>query len=114
MPGGIMFCPECRYEYRREFTECPDCNVALVHKLPPKTTPEPVDFKEVFSTYNFSDIAIIKSVFDAEEINYTFRGEHLSNLLPILEPARLMVDATQARKAIDILSELGISERPEP
>jgi hypothetical protein len=83
MPGGIMFCPECGYEYRRGFTECPDCNVALVHELPPKPKPEPVDFKEVLSTYNPSDIAIIKSVFDAEAITYFFKGEHM-NLMGLL------------------------------
>jgi hypothetical protein len=110
MSRDIMFCPECRYEYRRGFTECPDCNVALVHELPTKTKTEPVDFKEVLSTYNPSDIAIIKSVFDAEAITYFLKGEHMN----LVEPIWLMVDSTQAQKAIDILIELGISERPKP
>lgn len=30
----MPFCPKCRYEYRREVSECPDCGVALVAQLP--------------------------------------------------------------------------------
>ena len=29
-----MFCPECKAEYRRGFTRCSDCDVALVETLP--------------------------------------------------------------------------------
>jgi len=29
-----MFCPECLAEYREGFTRCPDCNRALVDRLP--------------------------------------------------------------------------------
>lgn len=39
-----MFCPECRYEYRRGFTECPDCNVQLVHELPEPERPDDVEY----------------------------------------------------------------------
>lgn len=30
-----MFCPNCRYEFRRGFTRCNECGVALVDTLPP-------------------------------------------------------------------------------
>lgn len=29
------FCPKCKYEYKREIYQCPDCNVDLVSHLPP-------------------------------------------------------------------------------
>ncbi len=29
----MPFCPKCRYEYRPEIWECPDCGVRLVEKL---------------------------------------------------------------------------------
>jgi hypothetical protein len=30
----MPFCPVCRLEYRSGFTDCSDCNVALVDELP--------------------------------------------------------------------------------
>lgn len=30
-----MFCPQCRAEYRQGFYRCSDCDVPLVHALPP-------------------------------------------------------------------------------
>jgi hypothetical protein len=32
----MPFCPKCRYEYKPEIRECPDCGVRLVEKLPDK------------------------------------------------------------------------------
>jgi hypothetical protein len=29
----VMFCPECRAEYRPGFTRCADCEVELVHEI---------------------------------------------------------------------------------
>lgn len=34
----VMFCPECRAEYRPGFTRCSDCGVDLVHELPEPDT----------------------------------------------------------------------------
>lgn len=36
-----MDCPECRAEYRDGFTECSDCRVPLVAKLPAEPASEP-------------------------------------------------------------------------
>lgn len=30
----MMFCPKCGYEYRNEFSECPDCQVPLEENIP--------------------------------------------------------------------------------
>ena len=30
----MSYCPSCRYEYRPEVTNCPDCNVPLVEAIP--------------------------------------------------------------------------------
>ncbi len=57
-----MFCPKCRTDYRKEFTECADCKTPLVSKLPPKLKPEFINFEEILFTYNPGDIAIIKSI----------------------------------------------------
>ena len=34
----VMFCPECRAEYRPGFTRCSDCAVDLVHEVPEQDT----------------------------------------------------------------------------
>ena len=31
---GVMYCPQCKAEYRRGFTRCADCDVDLVYELP--------------------------------------------------------------------------------
>ena len=36
-----MFCPQCKAEYRPGFTRCADCDVDLVHELPPIEEPPP-------------------------------------------------------------------------
>ncbi len=34
----VMFCPECRAEYRPGFTRCSDCGVDLLHEVPERDT----------------------------------------------------------------------------
>ena len=72
-----MFCPKCKSEYREGFYKCADCGVDLVAEQPPELMEEVsyVDLVEVYSTYQQSDIAFIKSVFDGEGITYYFEGE---------------------------------------
>jgi hypothetical protein len=31
---GVMYCPQCKVEYRQGFTRCADCDVDLVYELP--------------------------------------------------------------------------------
>jgi hypothetical protein len=40
----MPFCPQCRAEYRKEFSHCPTCDLELVQEqeLPPKLTDEQV------------------------------------------------------------------------
>jgi len=75
-----VFCPNCRAEYRPGFTECADCGVPLVHELPqeqrgdkglfsPDLDPD-ADLVPVYSTYSSTDVMLVKSLLDAEEIVY--------------------------------------------
>jgi len=104
-----MFCPKCRTEYREGFYICADCNIELVGEIPPEPEPEFVDFKEVMATYNPADIALIKSVSEAEDITYFFKGKHFLYMRPLADPARLMVRKDQAGFVIDILKDMDLA-----
>jgi hypothetical protein len=71
----IMFCPICKCEFREGFTTCSDCNVSLVEALPIETQEKPsktnyeyTDYELILTTFGFTEIAQIKSVFDSEGI----------------------------------------------
>jgi len=61
---------------------------------------------EVFSTYDPGEIALIKSILDAEEINYFFQGENINLLIAAGSRPRLLVDEKDAERVRDILQEL--------
>ena len=105
-----MFCPECGAEYREGFTRCADCDVDLVWEKPeePESAYEYVEYEEVLRTVNPADVAIIKSVLDAEGITYHIRGEHFQLIRPIADPASLMVKKGEVERAVDILSKLDL------
>jgi Putative prokaryotic signal transducing protein len=71
-----------------------------------KSTSDPT-FVKVLETDSLSDIALIKSVLDAEGINYFIQGENAKFLQP-MGPAILMVaiedfdKTTEALKAIKL------------
>lgn len=104
-----MFCPRCRAEYRPGFTRCADCGVELVDRLPPDPEPVYVDYVEILGTYNPGDIALIKSILDAEGITYYFHGEHFTYVRPLADPARLMVRRDEAPEALEVLGGLRLS-----
>jgi len=43
----MPFCPKCRAEYVEGVKTCPDCQVALVEKLPPKDDRSDEDYVEM-------------------------------------------------------------------
>jgi len=81
-----------------------------VQSLPPEEEPvEFTDYREVLSTYNPFDIAIVKSILDAEGIRYFFQGEQFLYVQPFALPARLMVETGQAEEAMEILKDLDLT-----
>jgi hypothetical protein len=112
MEKNYMFCPKCKSEYREGFYKCADCDVDLVAEQPPELMEEVsyVDLVEVYSTYQQSDIAFIKSVFDGEGITYFFEGESSIMLVAGGAYARLLVKAEEVQRAREILQDLGFLE----
>lgn len=101
-----MFCPQCKTEYRPGFDRCADCGIGLVAELPVDAPPAYIEYEHVFSTFDWGDIAFIKSVLDGEKITYYFQGEHFNNIGPLIEPVRLMVNRQEADMVREILRDL--------
>jgi hypothetical protein len=111
--GNDLFCPSCKAEYRPGFTECADCSVPLVYELPPEPPQVPredrdADLVAVYSTYNPTDVMMIKSLLDAEEIVYNFQGELFEGSGVFIAPAMLFVTKADAQKVMEILRDHGI------
>jgi hypothetical protein len=104
-----MYCPKCKAEYRDGFYKCSDCDIALVHELPEEPEPEFIEYEEILSTFNPADVALIKSMLDSENIAYYFHGEHFMHIMPLIEPARLMVDKEQVERVRALLQDLNLS-----
>ena len=108
-----MYCPKCRTEFRKGFDTCSDCEIPLVDELPPEPPKEPepeyVEYVNLLSTYNQADIALIKSIFDGEDITYFFQGENFAYLL--VQPTKLMVSKDDVDRAKELMMELNLNYR---
>ena len=114
-----MYCPECRSEYVDGVSKCPDCRVALVVELPPEGNRDPQEVEEsdaryvpLVRTFSAKDIAFIHSVLGGTGIKYYIRGEGLTHLRPLADPAILMVDEETVEDARELLKDLPLSFYP--
>jgi hypothetical protein len=104
-----MFCPKCRTEYREGFYVCSDCNSALVDELPPEKKADFLEYEELLETFNTADVAMIKSILDAEGITYYFSPENFMLVGPLVVPAKLMIKKKQLKKAQSVLAGLKLA-----
>ena len=106
-----MICPKCKAEYRDGFYKCADCGIDLVAELPLEAAPEAIfkDPVEVFSTYQQSEIAFVKSILESEGIPYFFQGDSSLLISAAGAYARLFVDAKDADRIRELLHELELS-----
>ncbi len=68
-----------------------------------------IDYKEVLSTLNPGDIAVIKSILDSANITYFFQGENFNYWGDGVIPARLMVKKDQVEEVKEILKDLKLN-----
>ena len=101
-----MFCPNCGAEYVEGVKECADCRLALVPDLPPPGEAPFPKYEKILTIFNVGDIAVIRSVFDAANIEYVFEGENFNLVDPMIQPARLLVNAVQVETARELLKEM--------
>jgi hypothetical protein len=119
-----MFCPECQGEYREGFTECADCGVPLVEKLP--ETEEDTDLAldaglvPLVRTGDPNELAFAEAVLTEADIPFVKKGESVQDLFalgrvgmgfnPITGPIVLLVSEEHAAEAAKLLKE---SEKAE-
>jgi len=105
-----MFCPICRAEYRPGFTHCSDCNTELVPDLPPEIPQEEHDIVNLYSPNSETEPAIIKSLLDAEGINYFVKNENFGSMeigpqIPLYNSKTIMVEDSQFEKASTLIND---------
>lgn len=104
-----MFCPKCRAEYRKGFTECSDCNISLVSDLPQEPELEYLDWVTIFASPNPATIAVARSVLQSAGIQYVSTGETLQVVAEWslnLTPIQIHVPRKKAEEAKALLKDL--------
>lgn len=71
----MPYCPKCRYEYRPEISQCPDCNERLVATLPMEPENKPVIYE------NWTEIARFTSTQYGEMLVEALRSKDIPALL---------------------------------
>src|SRR5207245_493132 len=105
-----MYCPECRVEYRDGFTQCSDCQVALVVELTPESPDSHLDPVMVFESNDLFLIALAKGALDGSGIPFWMEGDETAARLvlsPIRFPScRFLVSKDREVEARELLEQL--------
>jgi len=110
-----MICPQCKAEYRENFTTCSDCGVPLVDRIISRSDHQDasavdpdVKFVTLLETRELSDIVTIKAILDAAGVRYFIQGENMMYLRPV-DAAVLKVEERDAEKARKLLRNARLS-----
>jgi hypothetical protein len=104
-----MFCPQCKTEYLPGFTQCADCNVALVAEL--SRDPEDserdhnVEFVEIFRTQIRNRLSLVLPQLKAEGIDFQLLGQVRNMYGRGFQPHILMVALPDVDRAREILND---------
>ena len=71
--------------------------------------PPDTELVHILDTFNQADMALIKSILDAERIPYLFQGEYSASSVYHIIPIRLMVPSEHAERARDVLEQLDLN-----
>lgn len=65
--------------------------------------------KELVSTFNLADIAVIRSLLDAEGIAYLAQGEQFHSVRPLVEPVRFLVAEGDLNRALPLIESIRLA-----
>ena len=68
-----------------------------------------MELKELVATSNLADIALIKSLLDAEGIPYLAQGEHFHSVRPLIEAVRFLVPEAELDRARPLIESIRLS-----
>jgi len=71
-----------------------------------------MELKELVTTSNLADIALIKSLLDSEGISYLAQGENSNFVQPLIEPVRFLVAAEDLDRARPLIDAMRLSFSP--
>ena len=119
-----MFCPNCKAEYRPGFTQCNDCQVALVPELPADAERgDDAELVTVFASGKHVAVSLARGILEDAGVEYALRGENVRFLLgaggsgvgfnPTTGPVRFVVRAEDAERAEELLSQIKEIEASE-
>lgn len=105
-----MFCPICKAEYKSGFTICSDCNAQLVEEFPQVLPEESHGMINLYSPNNEMELIMIKSLLDAEEINYFVKNENFGSMeagpqIALFNKRIIMVQDDQLERASELIND---------
>jgi hypothetical protein len=123
-----MFCPKCKKKFRLMLLTCPDCGVPLVDSLihevkQPSEEAERevnyVNYVHLYSPQNESELTLLKSILDSEDINYFVRNDNFGSLevgprIGLFNAKMIEVQDDQLEQAKELLSDYFEKTKKEP
>ena len=71
-----------------------------------------MELRELVSTFNQGDIAIIKSLLESEGIYFLAHGEHFNLIRPFIQPVRFMVSEDELERAQALIEDISLTRTP--
>ena len=76
----MPFCPNCKYEYKEDIKECPDCGAPLIDKLPIESSEES-DYVPLRSLPSRLYAEMLQEVLKKEGISSIIKGDDVGIML---------------------------------